>query len=66
VTDASLQGDRVPLCALLSSQPKQDLAVIAHLCGAGPATSFARGGFQLGGDERCGGHDVAAYLARGA
>jgi hypothetical protein len=45
-------------------QQKQDLAVIAHLCGAGPATAFARGGFQLAGDERCGDHHVAAYVAR--
>ncbi len=45
-------------------QQKQELAVIAHLCGAGPAMAFARGGFQLGGDERCGDHDVAAYVAR--
>jgi hypothetical protein len=45
-------------------QQKQDLAVIAHLCGAGPGASFARSGFQLGRGERCGDHDVAAYLAR--
>ncbi len=45
-------------------QQKQDLAVIAHLCGAGPAAAFARGGFQPGRDQRCGDHDVAAYLVR--
>ena len=31
-----------------SLQQKQDLAVIAHLCGAGPAAAFARSGFQPG------------------
>jgi hypothetical protein len=45
-------------------QQKQDLAVIAHLCGAGPAATFARSGFQLGRDERCGDHDVSAYVVR--
>ncbi|PNG24670.1 transglycosylase [Methylocella silvestris] len=45
-------------------QQKQDLAVIAHLCGAGPAATFARRGFQLSDDEHCGDHDVAAYVAR--
>jgi hypothetical protein len=45
-------------------QQKQDLAVIAHLCGAGPAATFARSGFQLGRDEHCGDHDVATYVAR--
>ena len=47
-----------------SLQQKQDLAVVAHLCGAGPAAAFARGGFQLARDQRCGDHDVGAYLAR--
>ena len=47
-----------------SLQQKQDLAVIAHLCGAGPAAAFARGGFRLKGDEHCGDHDVAGYVAR--
>lgn len=45
-------------------QQKQDLAVIAHLCGAGPAAAFVRGGFKLSRGERCGDHDVAAYLGR--
>jgi hypothetical protein len=47
-----------------SSQQKQDLAAIVHLCGAGPAEAFARRGFQLAPGERCGDHGVAAYLAQ--
>jgi hypothetical protein len=47
-----------------SVQQKQDLAVIAHLCGAGPAAAFARNAFQPVRDQRCGDHDVAGYLAR--
>jgi hypothetical protein len=50
--------------AAASLQQTQDLAAIVHLCGAGPAAAFARNGFQLMPDERCGDHDVAAYLAR--
>lgn len=45
-------------------QQKQDLAAMAHLCGGGPARAFARRGFRLVPGERCGDHDVAAYLAR--
>jgi hypothetical protein len=44
-------------------QQKQELAAIIHLCGAGPARVFARRGFSLAAGERCGDHDVAAYLA---
>ena len=47
-----------------SPQQKQDLAAIIHLCGAGPATAFARRKFQMIGGERCGDHLVAAYVTR--
>jgi hypothetical protein len=47
-----------------SPQQKQDLAAFIHLCGAGPATAFARRHFQMLADERCGDHLVAAYVAR--
>ena len=50
--------------ATASPQQKQDLAAIIHLCGAGPATAFARRGFHLMAGERCGDHDVATYLAQ--
>jgi Protein of unknown function (DUF3987)/Transglycosylase SLT domain len=46
-----------------SSPQKEDLATIIHLCGAGPATTFARRGFRLLSGERCGDHSVAFYLA---
>jgi hypothetical protein len=45
-------------------QQKQDLAAFIHLCGAGPATAFARRNFHMVAGERCGDHLVAAYLAR--
>jgi hypothetical protein len=48
----------------ISRQQREELATIIHLCGAGPATAFARRGFRLMPGERCGDHDVAAYLAQ--
>jgi hypothetical protein len=49
--------------AKVSGQRKEQLAAIIHLCGAGPASAFVRRGFHLLPGERCGDHDVAAYLA---
>jgi len=45
-----------------SGQQREELAAIIHLCGAGPAKAFARRGFRLVPGERCGDHDVSAYL----
>jgi hypothetical protein len=47
-----------------SRSERQDLAAFIHLCGAGPATAFARRKFQMMADERCGDHLVASYVAR--
>ena len=47
-----------------SREQKQDLAAFIHLCGAGPATAYARRHFQMMASERCGDHLVAAYIAR--
>ena len=47
-----------------SPQQKQDLATFIHLCGAGPATAYARRKFQMIAGERCGDHLVSAYVAR--
>ena len=47
-----------------SAQQKQDLAAFIHLCGAGPATAFARRNFRMMAGERCGDHLVAAYVSR--
>ncbi len=55
----TLAGDVKP-----TPQQTQDLAAVIHLCGAGPATAFARHKFQMSGGERCGDHLVAAYLSR--
>src|SRR5215469_6616670 len=50
--------------AKVSRQQKEQLAAIIHLCGAGPAKAFARRGYHLMPGERCGDHDIAAYLAQ--
>ncbi|MGW1422863.1 transglycosylase SLT domain-containing protein [Bradyrhizobium manausense] len=47
-----------------TAQQKQDLAAFIHLCGAGPATAYARRKFQMVAAERCGDHLVASYVAR--
>jgi hypothetical protein len=48
----------------ISRQQKEELATIIHLCGAGPATAFARRGFRLMPGERCGDYEVAAYVVQ--
>jgi len=45
-------------------QQKQDLAAVIHLCGAGAGHAYAARGFRLGPHQRCGDHDVRAYLTR--
>ncbi|MBR0780180.1 transglycosylase SLT domain-containing protein [Bradyrhizobium iriomotense] len=55
----SLAGD-----VKASREQKQDLAAFIHLCGAGPATSYARRKFQTIAGERCGDHLVAGYVGR--
>ena len=46
-----------------TTQQRQDLAALVHLCGAGPARAFARRNFHLLPGQRCGDHDPAVYLA---
>jgi hypothetical protein len=45
-------------------QQKQDLAAVIHLCGAGAGNVYARRGFRLTDGQRCGDHDVSAYIAK--
>ena len=41
---------------------KQDLAAVIHLCGLTRGEAFARRAFQPATGERCGGHELRAYL----
>ena len=45
-------------------QQKQDLAAVIHLCGAGAGEIYARRRFRVISGQRCGDHDVQAYVAR--
>lgn len=60
VADVLTRADNVKA----SARERQDLAAFIHLCGAGPATAYARRKFQMIADERCGDHLVASYVAR--
>ena len=42
----------------------RDLAAVIHLCGEAAGEDYAARGFRLPARERCGDHDVGAYLAR--
>lgn len=48
----------------LSLGRKQALAAVIHLCGAGAGEVYARRGFRLTVEQRCGDHRVSDYLAR--
>ncbi len=45
-------------------EQKQDLAAVIHLCGAGAGDTYAKRGFRLTPDQRCGDHDVRGYLSQ--
>jgi hypothetical protein len=47
-----------------SLEQKQDLAALIHLCGADAGDAYARRGLRLAPGQRCGEHDVRAYLGR--
>jgi hypothetical protein len=40
------------------------LAAVIHLCGAAAAEAYARRGFRLTDNQRCGAHDLRRYLAQ--
>jgi hypothetical protein len=43
---------------------KEDLAAVIHLCGASAAQAYAARGFRPAPGQRCGEHDLRAYLLR--
>ncbi len=50
--------------AAATLRQKQDVAAIIHLCGARAGQAYAAHGFRLSPRQRCGDHDVGAYLRR--
>ncbi|MBV8742842.1 MAG: transglycosylase SLT domain-containing protein [Sinobacteraceae bacterium] len=47
-----------------TSKQQQELAAVIHLCGAGAAEVFASHQFRLSAKQRCGEHEVRAYVER--
>ena len=43
---------------------RQDLAAVIHLCGSSAGDAFAKRGFRPAPGQRCGDHDLRAYLNR--
>jgi len=48
----------------VTPERRQDLAAVIHLCGAAAGDAYVARGFRLTAGQRCGDHDVGAYLAR--
>ena len=58
---STLEHQRITTATL---QQKQELAAVIHLCGAGAGEVYAKRGFRLTANQRCGDHDVRGYLAQ--
>jgi hypothetical protein len=56
-----LARQRIEMATL---QQKQDLAAVIHLCGAAAGEAYVRRNFRVSDGQRCGDHDVKAYLAQ--
>jgi len=50
--------------AAATPERQQDLAAVIHLCGQGVGDAYARRGFRPAPRQRCGDHDIGAYLAK--
>jgi hypothetical protein len=59
--NATLVRQRV---VVATRKQKQDLAALIHLCGAGAGDAYARRGFRLAPEQRCGDHDAGRYLEK--
>lgn len=47
-----------------SSEQKQTLATIIHLCGPGRGEKYVRRGFEISAGERCGDHSLLSYVTK--
>jgi hypothetical protein len=50
--------------AAATLRQKQNLAAVIHLCGPGAGDAYAARKFRLTAGQRCGDHDLSAYLAK--
>jgi hypothetical protein len=56
-----MQRHRLPA---VTSQQKQDLAAVIHLCGAWAGDAYAKRGFRATAGQQCGDHDIKVYLSK--
>jgi hypothetical protein len=64
MTSALLDRQVASIAANAAAAQKQDLAAVIHLCGAAGGAAYAARGFRAAPGQRCGDHDLRAYLAR--
>ena len=64
MTSALLDRQVTSIAAKATPLQKQDLAAVIHLCGVAGGRAYAARGFRLTDGQRCGDHDVRAYLER--
>ncbi|HEY2337918.1 MAG TPA: transglycosylase SLT domain-containing protein [Burkholderiales bacterium] len=64
MTAALLDRQVAAIAPRATQRQKEDLAAVAHLCGASAGAAYAARGFRVGAGQRCGDEDLRAYLAR--
>jgi len=64
MTSALLDRQVASIAPKATAAQKQDLAAVIHLCGAAGGRAYAARGFRAAAGQRCGDHDLRAYLAR--
>jgi hypothetical protein len=64
MTSALLDRQVALIAKQATAQQKQDLAAVVHLCGTAGGRAYAARGFRPAPGQRCGDHDLRAYLAR--
>jgi hypothetical protein len=64
MTAALLDRQVAAIAPKAAPAQKQDLAAVIHLCGAAAGAAYAARGFRVAAGQRCGDHDLRAYLAR--
>jgi hypothetical protein len=64
MTSALLDRRVASIAPRATPSQKQDLAAVIHLCGAAGGAAYAARGFRVATGQRCGDHDLRAYLAR--
>jgi hypothetical protein len=64
MTAALLDRQVASIAPKAAAGQKREVAAVAHLCGASAARAYAARGFRPAAGQRCGDHDLRAYLAR--